>query len=383
VTAPPETRPFCTVLDHAAALRDCRDELARLAEMSGAASSIVQHPDWLLFELRSGGPAVVPCVVVARDKRGRLLGYAPFLNEVSVARIAFGARHVPLYRGRILRMLGSGVVALPEQRALAEEAISASLKEDQAVRVLRIQETELPNPLATALSRGAGRFNNVRSHLLDQVNWTIQPQESLAAYLAQLGSRRKKLSYALRNAYKKLGPDAHLRVVEAPGDIDDYCRLVNEVYARTWHATARSIDWELPVRRELFRQLARAGQVSGHLLMLGTRPIAYVHGYRLAGRYLLDDAGYDEEFAPMGVGSVLVFQAIQDLIGRHPGEVIDFGYGDNLYKRVLAMRQAPCGSLYLVRGIGIRARFGLITPLRWIYRRLRWVRKSLLAKGAH
>lgn len=382
MTVASEAAASCMLLDDAAALRGCRDELAQLAETPGVASSIVQHPDWLLFELQSRGPSVTPCVVIARHPDGRLLGYACFLNEISVARIAFGAAHVSIYRGGILRLLGAGVVARPDERAMAEQIISASLRQDPALRVLRIQETELPNPLATALSHGAGRFSAVHSHLLEQINWTIPPQASLATYLAQLGPRRKKLAYAQRNVYKKLGPDAQLRVVEAAADIDDYCRLLNEVYANSWHAGERPLDWELPARRELFRQLAQAGQLCGHLLMLGTQPIAYVHGYRLAGRYLLDDTGYDEAFAALGIGSVLVFQAVQDLIERHPDEVIDFGYGDNLYKRVLATRQTPCGSLYLVRGLGARALFSLIAPLRWSYRRLRGVRKSWLSKTA-
>lgn len=371
----------CEVIDDAATLHGFRGELATLAQTAGSAADTVQHPDWLSFELESRGPPVSPYVIVARGQDGRMLGYAPFLDEVSVARIAFGARQLPLYRGRILRMLGSCVVALPGDRAAAEEAIATAIRQDRSLRVLRIQETSLPNPLAEALNQGDRPFSIVHSHLLDQVNWTIQPQESLAAYLAQLGSRRKKLTYAVRNIYKKLGPEAQLRIVRSPDEIDDYCRLMNEVYAKTWHATTRSIDWELPVRRSLFRQLAAGNQIVGHLLMLGTRPIAYAHGYRLAGRYLLDDTGYDEEFAPMGIGSALVFQAIQDLIESHPHDVIDFGYGDNHYKRVLATQQAPCGALYLVRGMGIRARFSLITPLRWVYRRLRRMRNRLRADG--
>ncbi len=123
---------------------------------------------------------------------------------------------------------------------------------------------------------------------------------------------------------------------------------MNQVYARSWHADAVTIDWEQPERRALFARLAAKGQLVGHILMLGDRPIAYVHGYRLGGRYVLDDTGYDEEFSSLGIGSSLVFQAIQDLIERHPGEVIDFGYGDNQYKRVLANRQtrAVLSTLY-------------------------------------
>ncbi|GAB2555322.1 GNAT family N-acetyltransferase [Rhodanobacter koreensis] len=374
--------PWATI-DSVTALRGLRDELACLAEMPGAASSIVQHPDWLLFELESRGSTASLHLVLARDDHGRIIGYAPFVVRQGITRVAFGAHQLPIYRGRLLRLLGAGVVAVSRDRASAESTIAAELQRDPTVRVIHIQETALPNSLATALSQGRQRFASIRSNLLDQLNWTIQPQESLAAYLTKLGSKRRNdLTRRLRNVYKKLGTEAQLRIFDAPEQIDDYCRLMNQVYARSWHAAALAIDWELPARRALFQQLARHRHMIGHVLMLGTRPIAYVHGYRLGGRYLLDDTGYDEEFAQLGVGSALVFQAIQDLLERYPGESIDFGYGDNQYKRVLADQNNPCGSLHVIRGIGPRICFQMITPLRWAYRCLRWLQRKSRATAA-
>jgi CelD/BcsL family acetyltransferase involved in cellulose biosynthesis len=373
MTVSTDTRARCAVLESAAALHDLHDELAELADRPGATSSIVQHPDWLQFELESRGDAAAPYVVVARNPDGRIVGYAPFLAVRQSARIALGGRHVTLYRGRILRLLGSCVVALPHERAQAQDMIAEALARDRAVKVILIQETVLPNPLAHALSRARRGFASVPSNLLDQVNWSIAPQPSLAVYLENLGSRRKKLGYALRNVYKKLGKEAQLRIFEAPEQVDDYCRLMNQLYAKSWHATKQGIDWELPARRALFTTLARQQRLVGHMLMRGPQPVAYVHGYRLGGRYLFDSTGYDEEFAALGVGSALIFGAIQDLIERHPADTIDFGYGDNQYKRVLATDQAPCGSLYLVRGTIVRVRFSLIAPLRMLYR---WLHRA-------
>lgn len=378
----PEMQTSCVVLDHVDVVKDLRDELARLAELPGGASGIVQHPDWLLFELESRGTSASPHVVVARNEAGKVIGYAPFLAEPHHARIAIGERHLPIYRGHILRMLGSAVVASPPDRAAVEMMIAGALRDDASTRVIRIQESGLPNTFATALSNGRQRFTTVAANLLDQLNWTIQPQESAAAYLVAMESKRRNdLTRRLRNVYKKLGVQARLRVFEGPDDIDEYCRLMNQVYARSWHAGAQAIDWELPARRALFLQLAQHRRVIGHMLMLDSRPIAYVHGYRLGDCYLLDDTGYDEEFSALGVGSALVFQVVQDLLERYPGEVIDFGYGDNQYKRVLANRQAPCGSFYLVRGIRANACFHVIKPLRWVYRGLRHLHQGTRKTG--
>lgn len=370
MTTPQEARLSCAVIDSVTALHASRSELARLAETIGAASGIVQHPDWLAFELAWRGPEASLYLVVASNGLGQVVGYAPWLVEQHRAQLVLGKHRVSIYRGRTLRLLGAGVVALSDDRSMVEQMIADTLQQDRSVRVMRIQETELPNRFAVALSQGRRTFATIQANLLDQLNWAIQPQVSSAAYLATLGSKRRNdLTRRLRNVYKKLGDRAELRIFDRAEQIDEYAALMNKVYARSWHASAQAIDWELPARRGLFQQLAAGGQVIGHMLMLGERPIAYVHGYRLGGRYLLDDTGYDEEFASLGVGSALVFQAVQDLLDRYPAEVIDFGYGDNQYKRVLADQQAACGSLYLVRGLLPRLCFGIIAPIRWLYQR--------------
>jgi len=366
----------CHTIQCEAALRELRDELARVADHPGAASGIAQHPDWLLYELEWRGDIMSPYLIVVRDGRGQVIGYAPMLSYVHHVRIPLGNHYLQVYRGHTLRLLGSGVVATEAHRGVVERHVADALLHDRRARVIRIQETSLPNPLAFSMSMGAHRFSLVQSNMLDQLNWSIDAQPSLADYLATLGSKKRNdLSRRLRNVYKKLGEQAQLRIFDTPESVDEYGALMNQIYARSWHADDMPIDWQAPARLTLFRKLAEGGRLIGHMLMLGERPIAYVHGYRLAGRYLLDDTGYDEEFSSLGVGSSLIFQVVQDVLERFPGETIDFGYGDNQYKRVLANRQTPCGSLYLVRGSVPRARFGVIAPLRSIYRWLHGMKR--------
>ncbi|WP_232823417.1 GNAT family N-acetyltransferase [Dyella sp. C9] len=377
---PPRQPASCAIVRSEPEVRALRDALARVAERAGAASGIVQHPDWLLYELEWRGDIMSPYLVVARDGQGELIGYAPMLAYRHHARVPLGGHHLPIYHGPVVRLLGEGVVAAPRHREAVERGVADALQGDRQQRVIRIQETTLPNALAGALARGAGGFHSVSANMLEQRNWSIAPAASLADYLGALGSKKRNdLARRLRNVYKKLGEDAHLRVFDMPDAMQEYTTLMNPLYARSWHAVDMPTDWTAPARLALFRRLAAEGRVIGHLLMQGERPVAYVHGYRMAGRYLLDDTGYDEAFAALGVGSSLVFQVVQDLLERFPGETIDFGYGDNQYKRVLANQQATCGSLYLVRGLVPRARFGVIGPVRQVYR---WMHRKVRSEQA-
>jgi len=375
MTAPQEARLSCSVIGCAIALAESRTELVRLAETPGAACSIVQHPDWLAFELAWRGPTTMLHLVLASNGLGQVIGYAPFLAEaVHNVRLSLGSRRVLLYRGKVLRMLGDGVVALPADRELAEQLIAGALQRDGDIRVVRIQESDLPNSLARAMGQGQRPFATVSMNLVEQVARSIAPQASSAAYLAQLdGKRRNDLTRRLRNVYKKLGGQTVLRIFNEPDQVVEYTALMNRVYARSWHAEVLPIDWEMPERRALFRRLAEDRHWIGHLLMRGERPVAYVHGYILGARYVLDDTGYDEEFASLGIGSALVFETVLDLLDRYPGVTIDFGYGDNQYKRVLADRQRECGSLYLARGMWPRLGLSMVSLVRWGYRQAkRW-----------
>ncbi|WP_413626303.1 GNAT family N-acetyltransferase [Luteibacter sp. Lutesp34] len=370
----------CSTLHTLDALHAVRDELARVAELPRAASGIVQHPDWLAFEVESRQDGTVPHVVVVRDGNGQVVGYLPLLAVEHTARLDVAGRRVRLYRGAALRLLGSGVVAPEAERDGVELAATRQLAGDLDIRVIRIQEADLPNRFATALG-GRGGFRVVSANLLDQVHWSIDPQPSAEAWLAAM-DRKKRTDQVQRvgRAYRKLGGDAALHVFDRGEDMARYCRLMNEVYARTWHHADLPIDWEAPERMALFRRLADAGHLVGHIVLREGRPLAYVHGYRIGGTYLVDDLGYDDEVAKVGIGSVAVFQAVRGLLDRFPGERISFGYGDNQYKRLLSTRAEPCGSLYVVRPTRATAGFRMYAPVRWIYRGLHRVRADLRAR---
>jgi hypothetical protein len=373
----------CSTLHTLDALHAVRDELARVAEQPRAASGIVQHPDWLAFEVESRQDGTVPHVVVVRDGNGQMVGYLPLLAVEHTARLDVAGRRMKLYRGAALRLLGSGVVAREAERDGVELAVTRQLAGDLDIHVIRIQEADLPNRFATALG-GRGGFRVVPANLLDQLHWSIDPQPSAEAWLVAM-DKKKRTDQVQRvgRAYRKLGGDAALHVFDRGEDMARYCRLMNEVYARTWHHADLPIDWEAPERVALFRRLADAGQLVGHIVLRDGRPLAYVHGYRIGGTYLVDDLGYDDEVAKVGIGSVAVFQAVRGLLDRFPGERISFGYGDNQYKRLLSTRAEPCGSLYVVRPTPATAGFHMYAPVRWIYRGLHRVRHRHRVAGGH
>ncbi|MGN6482486.1 hypothetical protein, partial [Luteibacter sp.] len=244
---------LCSTLHDLDALRAARDEMAALAELPGGCDGIVQHPDWIAYEVESRDDGTAPHVVVVRDSAGRMVGYAPLLAIRHTARLDLAGRRVRVYEGAALRMLGAGVVSSADDRATVMLAIVRQLHGDANIRVIRIQESALPNAFAQALGKGED-MRLVPANLLEQVQWTIRDQPSSAAWLAQMDKKRRTdLSQRVGRAYRKLGSDAALHTFDTPESMPEYCRLMHEVYARTWHHDDLPTQWDHPARVALFQ----------------------------------------------------------------------------------------------------------------------------------
>lgn len=361
------------LIGDAQSLRDHRTAISILADDPATGHRVVQHPDWIDFELLMRGAQARPAIVlVLRD--GEPLGYAPILRQVGTTSVELGPLRIPVRAGPYHRLLGADVVARPEHRGIVRGEVARVLREEAGCRVLHVQETPLPSALADAVC-AAGGFRAIQSNPSPQLIWSIAAPGSVDAYLKGFSSkRRKSLQSRSRGVRRDLGGEVDIACFDSAGGVDAYCRQLATVYARSWHAAAAPIDWEAAPLRAVLARLAGDGRLLGYILSVGGRPLAYVHGYHTGGIYEVDNIGYDQDYARHGVGSMLVFEAMLDFFARHPGSGVDFGYGHNVYKRVLANRSEQAGSLFLARGRSawlLAAGFGTWRRLRSLALRLK------------
>lgn len=363
----------CEVIRTLAGLEPLHAELARLAESRDSGASLVQHPDWFAIDIARRGGDSAPHVVVARDGGGVIRAYLPLRSSRRKLPIVLGPFSVSAYTGNALRTLGTGVVAEPTFRPSAEAAIGDCLRNDPGVRAIVISESRLPNRFADLLTRGRRRFTAGLGNPLDQVAWSIPAPGSLDAWLANFTAKqRHDLNRRERKLYKTLGTTLRLDVVTERADVAGYLRRVESLHRRSWQARLYEINWEAPRMVAFFESAADRGWLQGYVLQLGDQPIAYLHGLRFGGQYVFEYTGYDPEFARHGVGSTMVYAAVRDILTRHPEEGIDCGYGDNLYKRVLATRSDPAGEIYLARGVLPSLMLRWLSPaVRWGYAKVR------------
>lgn len=321
-----------------------------LCDTPGIVHRAVQTPEWIAMELEVRGDKAAPALVVAmRD--GEVAGYAPLLLQHGRTAVPLGNIRLPLRTGHYLRMLGSDVVARASDAPAVRELAARAIRSHMPVGVIHLQETALPSAFGDAIISNDPRYRAIHSNLVDQVIWSIEAPGSLDAYLSGFSSKtlsaRRRRSRAV---HRDLDGKVTIEVFEQPGQVEEYCRHLDHVYGRSWHAQSLAIAWSADPLRSALRDLASKGCLVGYVLKLDDHPIAFVHGYHVAGVYEVDNLAYDEAFGRHGVGSMLMFEALLDFFSRHPSSGVDFGYGHNDYKRVFSRQNVPAGSLLLARG---------------------------------
>lgn len=185
----------------------------------------------------------------------------------------------------------------------------------------------------------------------------VLPRTMEELWSAMPGTQRKKLRRELR----LFEGGRVLRAREAR-DVRDFVACAHAVSKRSWQAERLGVrvrDDE--AERERFSFVASKGALRSYLLLKDDRPVAFTVGHQWAGRFVLEEIGFDRAFARSSPGTVLLLRVLEDLLAEDRPEIFDFGFGDALYKRQLANRTTRSATvLVLPDRLGARATAALL-----------------------
>lgn len=171
------------------------------------------------------------------------------------------------------------------------------------------------------------------------------------AYLDTFSAKsRSTLRRKARKLAERCGGRIDLRVYRTEAEIEEFHRLARAVSALTYQE--QRLGAGLPDGPEVvaaMRALARRGSLRAWLLFVNGRPASYLYAPAEGGTLIYAYLGYDPEFAPLSVGSVLQFEAMRELMEEGEFELFDFTEGDGQHKRLFATGELECVDLLLVR----------------------------------
>jgi hypothetical protein len=154
---------------------------------------------------------------------------------------------------------------------------------------------------------------------------------------AYLAARPGDLRETIRRKTRAVGRDPALRLelVRDPAAFGPALAAYEAVYARSWKEKEPYPEFN----RALFAALGATGTLRLAVMWSGERPIAAQYWTVLRGRATVLKLAHDDGARAVSPGTVLTAHVIRGLIEQDGVRELDFGRGDDVYKRSWAARR--------------------------------------------
>lgn len=330
-------------------------EWERFLENDQPEHSFEQHPTIVRLTLARGGAPREPRIVVLR-RAGRVYAIGPCFVDCTPFRLRLSTIALPSPRLRHLRIAGDGFLfahGIDPSDCVAE--IFSALMAAQPRRsfdLIFLPTLTVGSPLWAYATGQAARAHGLRSVLASPAMETIRALQMPASNDAWLRSMRPRSRQTMQRRTRKLAEhfanEIALLRVTTPEQVPSFLAHRETLYQRTWQAKAlggRTYSREEQVA--YYHAIAERGWLRSYLLMAGGQPIAFVVGFQYRGVFHCVEPGYEPSLAALGPGSVLMHLIIEDLFADQRPDVLDFGFGENQYKRTLANSARDACAIYL------------------------------------
>jgi CelD/BcsL family acetyltransferase involved in cellulose biosynthesis len=184
-----------------------------------------------------------------------------------------------------------------------------------------------------------------------QPHWLLKIHEDFEKYLMTFpGERRGKIRRRVRKLDKDMKEPVRMVRVTTPAQVPEFLAQVEKVSAISWQGTRlQQVVKDAPEERAKLMRQAEHGWLRSYLLYVGERCIAFVIGAQESGIFYYERIGYDPSLSQYAPGIVLFYKIVEDLHAHDRPSWLDFGTGDNNYKRLYGTESFDCVDVYLLR----------------------------------
>ena len=169
-----------------------------------------------------------------------------------------------------------------------------------------------------------------------------------------LMSMNRKTRYNLKRSVRilsKLGDDnVKVEKITQCDQIRKFLKDVDAIFRNTWQADTygyyqRNSDASV----NLFKAISKKGWLRSYILKCGDDPVAFLIGYQYKNKYYYEEIGFYKRWRKYSPGSVLNYYILEDLFKDNKPYCLDFGFGDNQYKKVLGNQKCDASISYIVQ----------------------------------
>ncbi len=308
------------------------------------------NPEWLPLEAGSK-PGAQPAALALYEGR-ELVGLAPFILRPFnwEARVAY--RKVASFPVRMADLCGDRPLCPDDPEAydlLFRDAARHGLPFD----MMYLEALPVDSGLHRAIAALDGKRDAVWSYIPrpPQPHWLLQLKPDFEKYLMTFpGDRRGKLRRRVKKIDKEAKQPVRVERVTTPAQVPGFLTQVEHVSSISWQGTRlQQVVKDAPAERAKMMRHAERGWMRSYLLYVGDKCIAFVIGEQESGIFYYDRIGYDPAWSQYAPGIVLFYKVVEDLHAHDAPAWLDFGTGDNSYKRLYGTESFDCVDVYLLR----------------------------------
>lgn len=304
----------------------------------------LQHPDYVLGEVRHAAPQRCQPVLITAERNGEVVGAAPLVPKV------FNTRRVgslgPGRRVYGLRLSGNEfLLSQPDATVTAAlwEATFAQVRESRASYLLieDLDEQSLMSQVGTT---------TIPTDWLQFRHAGVQPRRriQLPATAAEYwGGFSKKTLQTFRRKLKKFG-ETRLERITSEADVPRFLEAAHRISLETWQTRQLGLRVRNNAEElELLTTLARHGLLRSYLWSTNGEPVAFTIGNQDRGCFHYEEVGYKTPYARFSPGQMMLVAMLDDLFQHDRPDWFDFGGGDADYKQQFANHESRSGTVWL------------------------------------
>jgi hypothetical protein len=277
-------------------------------------------------------------MLVISDKDEIVL-FAPFILSSTNKTYSIGERKLFSLPVKSLQLFGGKFIGKVNQFHI--RCIFQFLIKQDDFHILPLGEVALKSSLHDSLREGlqsmpwrVGKVGHKNS-----IHWLTDFPETFDEYMDSFSSKtRSTLKRKIRKFHHQLNGD--FEVITESNQVDKFLELGEAISKTTYQWNVGQRLNNDAATRENFVRAAEKGTLRCYLLYADGKPCAFMRGFLVNQIYQYDTPGFNPDYMKFSAGTVLLLNAMEDLISNTDCNTFDYGQGGDMtgYKKTFGNR---------------------------------------------
>jgi len=304
-------------------------------------ASLESHPDVFIEEHAPGNKNNHKTVIIIK-KDNIIHCIVPCIITKSTFQLRLGLFKFLKFRQSQIMLVGSNFLFHQHSRqASCIEAVFNYIKDERLADLFAVEVVSGESELGLFLKESE---NHTISHAAENniARKLILP----ADHDTYLSSMKRKVRYNIKRTVKQFvevfNNEITLKEYTQTEDVETLLNHVDVLFSKSWQGNTLGYHKRNSLKAiEHKKNIAKNGWLRCFILECNNKPIAFVIGSQFNGTFEYEETGYDPEYSSHSPGSVMTYMLIEQLFKQNIPTNINFGYGENVYKKVFGNHSYP------------------------------------------